>query len=210
MLRAVSDDAFEQRLQQWMDGLPGVTEPRRVVRHDGARVLVSKFDEGFAAHLHGVLDRVPELFDTDCVGRAYDRLASLNQETPRVLVWRAAIDTVLTRVAQERALSAGDVTNVRGGLDSVAAVLDAVLWSSPLTGDEGYEPLAGELDAYRDATARMDGDAPIFTRVYGEFEGAHVVNYCPAPTFGRRLFIQAWTICTRERGSVTAIPNRLP
>lgn len=192
----MSDDGFEKRLNQWMDGLPGVTEPRRVVRHDGSRVLVSKFDEGFAAHLHGVLDRMPKMFDATHVALAYARVRAEHPDAPRAVAWRAAVDGVLTGLAQDLGLTADDVTNVRGGLDSVAAVLDAVLWSSPLAGDEGYEPLPGETDAYHDAMARMHGEAPIFTRVYGEFEGAHIVNYCPASAFGRRLFLQAWSLCT--------------
>lgn len=193
------DDGFEQRLQQWMSGLLGVTEPRRVVRSDEQRVLVSKFGDGFAAHLHDILDHVPELFDADCVAESYAALAGRNPQLPRAVAWRAAIDRLLAGLAQERGLTEDDVTSVRGGLDSVAALLDAVLWSSPVAGDGDYQPLPGEVDAYHDVIARMDGEAPIFTRVYGEFEGAHVVNYCPAAPFGRRLFLQAWSICTAKR-----------
>jgi hypothetical protein len=192
----VRDDGFEQRLQQWMEGLPGVTERRRVVRRDGARVLVSKFEEGFAAHLHDVLDRLPELFDVAFTAEAYAKAAREHPEAPRALVWRVSIGRTLRALAEERGLTQDDVTNVGGGLDSVAALLDSVLWTSPLAGDAGYAPAPGECEAYGDAAGRMDTDAPIFMRVYGEFEGAQVVNYCPAPLFGRRLFNQAWSICT--------------
>lgn len=193
--RAVTDD-FDERLQVWMDGLPGVTEPRRVIHRDASRIFVSKFEDGFAAHLHDVLDRVPELFDAVVMAAEYAVLADTDPSATRAATWRAAIDALLVRLASERGLTQLDVTNVRGGLDSVSALLDSTLWSSPAAGDKSYSVQPGELDAYHDVLARMEGDASIFTRVYGTFEGATVVNYCPAAAFGRRLFLQAWAICT--------------
>lgn len=208
------DDDFERRLNEWLEGQPGVTERRRVVRDDGTRVLVSKFDEGFAAHLHGVLERVPELFDADCVGEAYVAMANEHRDAPRAVVWRVAIDGILCGLADARGLTGADITNVRGGLDSVAALLDSALWTSPLAGDQGYAPAPGEVAAYRDAIEGLEGDGRLFVRVYGQFEGAHVVNYCAAPTFGRRLFVQAWAITTGPTvqgppGAATAEPNQL-
>jgi hypothetical protein len=192
----VTDD-FEQRLQQWLAELPGVTEPRRLVRQDETRALVSKFEPGFAAHLHDVLDRVPELFDRVCVESAYRAFGQEHPEVLRAMAWRVAIDRVLTGLAVERELSEDDIRNVRGGLDSVAALIDSVLWTSPVAGDASYAPSAGELQAYEDAAGRMEDNAPVFTRAYGVFEGVSVVNYCPAAPFGRVLFQQAWAICAQ-------------
>jgi hypothetical protein len=201
---------FDERLQEWLGGLPGVTEPRRVVRRDAGRVLVSKFEAGFAAHLHDVLDRLPELFETPVVAVACAARASAYPAGTRVNTWRTAIDEMLTALAAERGISARDVTDVRGGLDSVAALLDSILWSAPLAGDRAYVPAPGELDAYNDALRRMEGDANIFTRLYGTFEGANVVNYCPAATFGRVLFVQAWDICTGGDTAMRADATRGP
>lgn len=181
-----------------MNSLVGVTEPRRIVRRDPERILVSKFEEGFAAHLHDVLDKLPELFETAAVQAEYTAVSRSGPQLSRSAAWRAAIDQLLVRLAGERGLTALDVTNVRGGLDSVSALLDSVLWSSPLVSDPSYAPFAGEEDAYRDVLARMEGEAPIFTRVYGMFDGATVVNHCPAAPFGRKLFLQAWAICTAK------------
>ena len=61
---------------------------------------------------------------------------------------------------------------------------------------EPFAPGPGELEAYADARARMAGDAPIFTRYYGEFRGLPVVNHCPGAPIARRLLAEGWQLCS--------------
>jgi hypothetical protein len=185
---------LEERLQDWLAELPGVSGARRVVRHDEARVLVSKFEPGFAAQLFEVLGRVPELLSETAVRKAYDELAAGRGGTPRVALWHHAIEGLLDVRSAEAGLSAKQLAEIRAGLDSVAAVMDTVLWSTPLAGS-AYEPSASEIEAYQDVLADAEGDGGIFTRFYGTFEGAAVVNHCPAAQIARLLLAQAWTVC---------------
>ncbi len=91
-------------------------------------------------------------------------------------------------------LTADEQAEVRAGIDSVAALLDSILWSGPVAGAD-YAILPGESDAYVEAVARMDEGA-MFTRFYGLFEGRRVENHCPGAQFARLLLAQAWTLCT--------------
>ena len=93
-----------------------------------------------------------------------------------------------------RNLDRDQLAEIRAGTDSVAALLDSVLWSSPHVGDS-YTPSESEQVAFAEAIARMDAHAGIFTRYYGTFEGARVENYCPGAQFARTLLAQAWAVC---------------
>ena len=185
------DEAETERFGAWLSGR-GIEGGRRVVREGEDTILVSKFDPGFAARLYQALERLPELFDTAAV-RA--RFAASAPGAPRAEAWRLAVDALLDELGSERGLDRDQLAEIRAGTDSVAALLDAVLWSGPVVGGP-WAPSAGELQAYADALARMDDDASIFTRHYGEFEGRRVENHCPGAPVARRLFGQAWEITT--------------
>jgi hypothetical protein len=190
-----TDDAFEERIQAWLAEMPGVTGHRRVVRHDASRVLLSKFEPGFAPRLFEALDRVPELLSEAAVLSAYEHLACERGSEPRVTLWHEAVVGLLDAARERARLDAKQLAEIRAGLDSVAAVMDSVLWSTPLAGS-GYEVAPGEIEAYRDVVADAESDGGMFTRFYGMFEGAAVMNHCPAAQIARVLLAQAWLVCT--------------
>lgn len=184
----------EEAFADWLRDESGVAEPRRIARRDPQRLLVSKFPEGFAAQLHDALARVPELFELAPVSATYCEIAA-TPEARRVEAWHESILGLLRRLGAERGLTADQQAEVRAGLDSVAALLDSILWTSPVTGAP-YAPAPGETEAYREAIARMDAPDGVFTRFYGVFEGMRVENHCPGAPFARKLLAHAWTICT--------------
>ncbi|HZU77687.1 MAG TPA: hypothetical protein VFA70_13040 [Dehalococcoidia bacterium] len=190
-MTAPSDRRFEGRLAAAVDGLDG----RRVVRRDANRILVSKFEDGFAAALHASLARVPELFELRSVEAAYGAVATAQTTLRRVEAWHLALAQLLAELGEARGLTREQQAQVLAGIDSVAALLDSILWSEPGVGDD-YAPHSGEEDAYREAVARMDATPGIFTRFYGIFAGARVENHCPGAPFARLLLAQAWTACT--------------
>jgi len=184
-------EADGDRFAEWLrDG--GIEGSRRVVRASESSILVSKFDEGFAARLLDTVDAIPEFLDEECVRAAYGLLPG---STARATAWHEAMRSILARAAQRNGLTADQQAEIIAGIDSVAALLDSVLWTSPKIG-ASYVPAAGEIDAYHDALARMDSPRGIFTRFYGEFEGARVENHCPGARFARAMFEQAWRICS--------------
>jgi hypothetical protein len=187
-------ERFEARLAGWLVGI-GVDGPRRVVRATGGRVLVSKFEEGFAARLYAALDRVPELTDGATVHGRY-AAAALKPGKSRVALWRETVDALTRELAPQRGLDERQLSEIRAGTDSVAALLDSVLWSGPVTGSE-WAPSPGEAAAYEEALARMDADDGIFTRYYGTFEGLRVENHCPGAPIARALFTQSWQTITQ-------------
>ena len=97
--------------------------------------------------------------------------------------------------AAELGLTDEDAELVTAGIDSVATVMRAVLWSDPVAG-ESYAPGSGERDAWRDAVARTEGASDLFTRHYGAFEGRAVVAHCPGAPYARALLESAWRACT--------------
>lgn len=167
-----------------------------MVRADDNRILVSKFEAGFAARLHDALAQLPELFDLDVLSREYQRLASLDPAARRVDVWHSTICELLATLATARSISRTQQAEIRAGVDSVAGLLDSVLWSSPTVSDS-HGASAAEAEALADVLSRMGADPGIFTRFYGSFEGKPVVNHCPGAPFGRLFLEQAWTICAR-------------
>lgn len=184
----MTDAAFAD----WLRNDAGIEEPRRIARRDPGRILVSKFEEGFSARLHEALTRVPELFGA---AHVFARLPADDRPCAHVDAWHRAITGLLSELAGERGLTASQRSEIEAGIDSVAALLDSILWSRT-AGAPPSPPSPGEVGAYREAIGRMDADPGIFSRFYGVFEGARVENHCPGAPFARRLLGQAWSICT--------------
>ncbi|MBA4181401.1 MAG: hypothetical protein C0506_12490 [Anaerolinea sp.] len=191
----MTEAEFEARFGDWLRLEAGVDEPRRVVRRGPGAILVSKFDEGFAGRLLETIAALPEVFEDAVVGRAYDIVAIEMPGATRVSCWHEAVRRILASAVDAGRLTADERAAVLAGVDSVAALLDSVLWTGPIVGGE-FSPAQGEVDAYREARARMDLTNGLFTRFYGTFEGLPVVNHCPGAQLARRLTAQAWTLCT--------------
>lgn len=188
--------AFERALQDWLRAEVGVPEPRRLVRVSEDDALVSKFEAGFAARLHDLLDDLPELFDEARVLARYQATAhALPADTPRLDAWHAAMHAALADAGQRLGIPDLRLAEVRAGIDSVRALLEVVLWSGPAVGDD-YTPRADEVEAYRDAFAHLADGHDIFTRYYGHFRGRAVQNHCPGAAFARRMLAHAWRACT--------------
>src|SRR5690606_7716001 len=102
-----------------------------------------------------------------CVVEAYERAAlEASPESSRVACWHAAMHRMLREAGERHAIPDLRQAEVRTGIDSVYAVLQAVLWSDPRIGHAGYTPAAGERAAYLDGLARLAPDVDIFTRTY--------------------------------------------
>ena len=186
---------FEGPLLNWLRAERGIEEPRRLVRVDEDEALVSKFEPGFAARLHELLRLVPDLFDEANVVANTAHQMTLMPDASRVTAWHTAMHLALAQAGERHDLPDLRLAEVRTGIDSVRAVLEAVLWSEPLCG-RPYEPLTGEVDAYRDGLSALEDGRDIFTRYYGTFEGRAVWNHCPGAAFARVLLEQAWHACT--------------
>ncbi len=185
----------EDRLRRWLASEHGIAEPRRLAREDADRLLLSKFPPGFIARVGETVERLELLADPDPLAvPTADRARRFPRES-RVEGWRAAACDLVRERAADRGLTEKDAELVTAGIESVAALMHAVLWSEPLAGDH-YEPAAAERDAWRDALARTEGAADIFTRHYGSFEGRAVVAHCPGAPYARALLESAWRACT--------------
>jgi hypothetical protein len=186
---------LQQPLSRWLRDI-GIQEPRRVVRADDESVLVSKFEPGFAAGLTALLDLMPQLFEASAVAAAYERRAAEGSSAAsRVETWHAAMHALLREAGERHGLSDVEQGEVRVGIDSVRAVLLAVLWSDPTLGDD-YVPRDAEVAAYREALLDLDPGRDLFSRHYGTFEGRAVENHCPGAAFARIMLAQGWEICT--------------
>ncbi len=191
-----ADQGFERALLDWLRVELGVEEPRRLVRDTGDEALVSKFEAGFAARMHALLDDLPELFDEAQVLARYEAAAlALPADTPRVDAWHGAMHAAVAEAGARLGIPDLRLAEVRAGVDSVRAILEAVLWSGPLVGD-AYAPRTGEIEAYREALAQLADGRDLFTRYYGEFRGRAVQNHCPGAAFARRFLAQGWQACT--------------
>jgi hypothetical protein len=189
---------FESELNTWLRETIDIDLPRRVVRVDDARILVSKFEPGFSARLHELLDLMRELFDEAAVVAAYERVRALRPpETARTLAWHEAMHELLRTAGDRHAIPDLRQAEVRTGIDSVYAVLQSVLWSDPKLGDD-YAPQDGESTAYVEGLRNLDPSRDLFTRHYGVFDGRAVVNHCPGAAFARVMLAQAWRACTGE------------
>lgn len=190
------DTDFEADLLRWLHDVLGVDGYRRVVRVSDKEALVSKFEPGFASRLHALLDELPEIFDEAQVVEAYERMArDLPADTPRVDAWHGAMHASLAALGERLGVADERLAEVRVGIDSVRAVLEAVIWSAPTVTDD-YTPRTGEVEAFREGLAALADDRDIFTRYYGTFEGRAVVNHCPGAAFARRMLTQGWRACT--------------
>ncbi len=185
----------EDRLRRWLASEHGIAGPRRLAREDGARLLVSKFPPGFIARVGEAVERLGILADPEPLAAATAARASRHPADSRVENWRAAACDLVRERAAERGLTREDAELVTTGIESVAALMDAVLWTNPAAGDD-YVPADAERDAYRDALARTDASGDIFTRHYGDFEGRTVVAHCPGAPYARALLESAWRACT--------------
>lgn len=186
---------FDERFANWLRDEAGILERRRIARVGGGEILVSKFEEGFAARVHAAIAGLPELFKDTVVGEQYrDAARDLPGET-RAACWREGVRRLLAGAVEAGRLTGEERAEVLAGIDSVAALLDSILWTGPLAAAE-FLPVDGERDAYREARMRMDAANSLFTRFYGTFEGMPVVNHCPGAPFARRLLAQAWMVCT--------------
>lgn len=180
----------------WVQRDLGIEEPRRVVRVDDHGVLLSKFDPGFASRLHELLALLPELFDEASVVARYDAAAAgAPPETGRVATWHAAMHAALREAGERHSIPDLRQAEVRTGIDSVAAVLEGVLWSAPRVGAD-YTPLPGEVEAYVDGLESLAEGRDLFTRYYGTFEGHPVRNHCPGASHARTMLAHAWRACT--------------
>ncbi len=190
------DAALDTSVPHWLEHEVGVDRPRRVVRADEREILVSKFEPGFAAQLHRLLDDLPEVLSETHVVEAY-RLTALDlpADTPRVDAWHASMHAALRDAGERLTLDDSRLAEVRVGIDSVRAVLEACIWSQPLVGDD-YSPRSGEVQAYRHGLAALEDDRDIFTRYYGDYEGIPVRNHCPGSAFARRMLAHGWTAIT--------------
>ncbi len=187
---------LEGALNAWLATEVGVDEPRRVVRADAERILVSKVAPGFTPDLHRLLRSMPELFEEESVVAACARRARVaDPETPRSESWRAAMHELLAAAGERQGIQAHRLAEVRTAIDSVFAVLDAVLWSRSALGDE-YAPRPGEVEAYLEGVARLDSMQDLFRRYYGEFEGRSVENHCPGAPLAKAMLAHAWRACT--------------
>ena len=83
------------------------------------------------------------------------------------------------------------------GVESVAALLEATLWSAPILADEEYTPKKGEIQAFHDNLRTLADGSDIFTRFYGQYENKTVVNHCPGALIARQLLISGWECCTK-------------
>jgi hypothetical protein len=186
------DEDREKRLQAWLADR-GVEGSRRIVRETNGVILVSKFAAGFAARLHDAVERVPEMFDAS----VFNQHSASRPGLVRVEAWRVGLEGLLAEVGLGRGLDREQIAEVQAGVDSVAALLDSILWSGPVVGI-AWAASEAERAAFADAQAKMSDESSIFTRFYGEFEGFRVENHCPGAQVARRLFAQAWEICTAD------------
>ncbi len=193
----MSGSGAEERLRRWLASEHGIADARRLAREDGERLLVSKFPPGFIARVGETVGHLGILAAPDPLAAASAGRARRLPREPRVEGWRAAACELVRERAAARGLSEADAELVTTGIESVAAVMRAVLWSDPLAG-EPYAPAPAERQAWRDALARGEGSGDLFTRHYGAFEGRAVVAHCPGAPYARALLESAWRACTGE------------
>jgi hypothetical protein len=188
-------DDLETRLNEWLRFERGFDDPRRIVQADEGTIVLSRFDDEFFPRLQAALARRREIFDRESVATRYAVVAGQDPSRPRVDAWHDAVRSLVTDARAASPLTPEQQAEILAGVDSVAAVMHAVLWTSPLAGDD-YEPHPGEASAFVEVAGRFGEGHDLFTREYGLFEGRRVVAFCPGVAYARRLLESAWEICT--------------
>lgn len=185
----------EDRLRRWLVNEHGIVDSRRIVREDDNGVLVSKFPSDFMGRVGAMVERLDLFSKNDPLAIVTAEQACRHPTQSRVENWRAAVCDLICSRAESQGLSTADAELVTVGVDSVAAVMRAILWSDPVAG-ETYAPGPAELDAWRDAIARTNRAGDLFTRHYGFFEGKAVSAHCPGAPYARAFMESAWRCCT--------------
>jgi hypothetical protein len=183
----------ERDFTEWLRE-SGIERARRIVRESDTWMLVSKFEAGFSSELVGRLAQLPVLFDGREHRERYLAVARAEPGMARAGAWHRAALEILHDQAPAEEFGPREIAEVAAGIDSVAALLDSVLFMCASAGSP-EEATPAERVAYQDALARMDAERGIFTRAYGSFEGKAVVNHCPGARFARELFELAWGLC---------------
>ena len=188
-----SDSSFSQ----WLITEARVSEPRRIVRSDETTVLVSKVESGFAVELHNTLDLLGFKSDDDFKLQVRTHMwEAYPKNMGRVEAWRLSVKDVLLESSKEYSIPVVRLNEIQIGVDSVAALLDATLWTIPVLGDDAYQPTKGESKAYLENLKALNDGSDIFTRFYGYYAGKAVMNHCPGASFARELLSSGWEICT--------------
>ena len=182
---------------RWLRDTAGIEQWRRIVRDDGERILVSKFEAGFAASVHELIALMPELFDEPAVRAAYEHEAEAATGTSRIDVWNRALHSMLRAAGERHSIPNLRQAALRTGIDSVYAILQALLWTDPKV-DAPFESRESERSAYLEAIESMDDAHDMFTRVYGWYEDRQVVNHCPGALFARVMLEQGWRVTSGE------------
>ena len=137
-----SEDPLKREVEDWLRSELVLDGPRRIIRVGSDRVQISKVDRDFAAELHRLLAKLPELCSESRVLTAYARRAQVaSSETLRSENWRACMYELLSEAAARAGIPELRCAEVRAGIDSVFAVLESVLWSRPRLADD-YVPAA--------------------------------------------------------------------
>ncbi len=123
---------FDERFANWLRDEAGILEQRRIARVGGGGILVSKFEEGFAARVHAAIAGLPELFRDTVVGEQYRNAARDLPGETRVACWHEGVRRLLAGAVEAGRLTGEERAEVLAGIDSVAALLDSILWTSPL------------------------------------------------------------------------------
>jgi hypothetical protein len=188
----------DERLQAWL-AERGIDEPRRVARATSSTLVVSKVDDGFFERLSVTLERVAGLFEPATHAAAYGLVTTARPGLPRAEAWRVGVEGILRDAEAAGFVDAAQRAEIMGGIDSVSAIVDALMWSAPPAG-EAWTPSDADKSAFRQLLDDFDHGSPLFTRHYGDFEGRQVVNRCPGGGFARRFVRLAWATCTGEEG----------
>ena len=189
------DSEYHDRLHAWLAAEAGVFEVRRVVRRSKGRTVISKVPDGFLDGLDRAIDGAPGLFDT-VLHRRLTRTV-MGTGLSRAEAWRRGVESALRECESQGLLDAKQRAEILAGVDSVAAILASVSWTSP-AGPGTWRPSPEEQRAFAETLAALRPGAPIFTRDYGVFEGTRVVNYCPGARYALRLLECGWAAMTDE------------
>jgi len=193
--------AFESKTSEfsiWLQTETMTTEPRRIVRTDEKEILISKVEPGFAQQLHQTLDLLGLDSQRGILAGLPERMwSNFDGVTPRVDAWRLGIIQSLIDNQGKLSLNDERVKEIQIGVESVAALLEATLWSAPILADEEYTPKKGEIQAFHDNLRTLADGSDIFTRFYGQYENKTVVNHCPGALIARQLLISGWECCTK-------------